>query len=217
MLQICRIAAALFALTIPAVAAAADDAPGLWLNPSVAVGLDADTAVEVETAQRFRNAADGPDTYFLRLWLVQDLTDRLSIGGAVERRINDSGADETRLIQQLNGKSGIWRGRLRLEQRFVDGAAQTAWRLRPRAGVNVPLDADKKWRGIGDAEGFFTLRSTRAGGQTGLTGLRTQIGVAHALTDQIGVSLTYLRNQDIIDGRPDRVGHAPLLAIEYAF
>lgn len=221
MSQFCRKAMAAFALAVaaslPVAAQASEEGAELWLNPGFAFGLDDNTTLEIETAQRFRAASKGPDTYFARAWLVQDLSDQLSISGAVERRVNDGAANETRLLQQLNVKSGLLRGRLRLEQRFVDGAAQTAWRLRPRAGVNVPLNKDKTWRAIADAEGFFTLRATRAGGQTGLTGLRTQLGVTHDVNDRIGLSLVYLRNQDIIDGRPDRIGHAPLFGIEFSF
>lgn len=53
---------------IPQAALASDDGAEFWLNPSVELELDDDTALEVETAQRFRNAADGrADTYFWRL------------------------------------------------------------------------------------------------------------------------------------------------------
>lgn len=221
MSQFCRTALAVFALSVttalPTAVQASEEGAELWYNPSFAFGLDDNTTLEIETAQRIRSASKGPDTYFARLWLVQDLSSKLSISGGVERRLNDGAANETRLLQQLNAKSGILRGRLRLEQRFIDGAAQTAWRVRSRAGVNVPLNTEKTWRAIADAEGFFTLRATRAGGQTGLTGLRTQLGVAHEVSERIGLSLVYLRNQDIIDGRPDRIGHAPLFGIEFSF
>jgi hypothetical protein len=217
MSQICRLAAAALLIGTPTLALASEEGAELWYNPGVTFGLDDNTAIEIETAQRIRSASKGADTYYARLWVVQDVTDRLSISGGFERRVNNGAANETRLLQQLSGKAGIVRGRLRLEQRFVDGAEQTAWRLRSRVGVNVPLDTDKKWRAIADTEGFFTLRATRAGGQTGLTGLRSQAGFAHEVSDRIGISLTYVRNQEIIDGRPDRVGHAPLFGIEFSF
>ena len=165
-----------------------------------------------------RQADDGRvDTYFARLWVNQDVSDAVTLSGAFERRINDGGSDETRLIQQMSTKHGILRTRLRLEQRFVEDADRMGLRLRPRLGVSVPLDEAERWSFKSDAELFWTLRSTSTGGDTGITGLRTQIGVGHDLTDNISLSLAYLRQQDFNDGAPDRVGHAPIIGVEYAF
>lgn len=128
--------AGLALLASPATALAEDhaDAFEFWVNPSVSFDLDDDTGVELETAQRFRDADDGRvDTYFARLWLNQDVSDDVTLSGAVERRINDGGADETRLIQQMTTAHGILRTRLRLEQRFVDDADRMG--LRDRKSV----------------------------------------------------------------------------------
>jgi hypothetical protein len=196
---------------------ASDDHFEVWLNPSVTAELDDDTSVEFETAQRLRSAdSGGVDTYFARVWINQKLDSQFTISAAAGRRINDGGADELRFHQQVTYRSGILRGRLRLEQRLVDDAERMGLRLRPRIGVSVPLDEAGDWTGFTDAEGFLTLRSTDIGGQNGLTGIRTQIGVRHDLTDSIEVGLAYLRQQDIRDGRADRVGHAPLLSLEIA-
>lgn len=210
--------AAIAASAAASPAHASDEAFEFWLNPSVATDLDADTAIELETAQRFRNSGDGRvDTYFFRLWLKQDLSDAFTLGGALEQRINDGGRNETRTMQQLSGKHGVLRTRLRLEQRFVDNADRMGLRLRPRLGVAVPLDEAGRWEAGADAELFWTLRSTSAGGDEGITGMRTQIGVGYEVSDNLGLSLTYLRQQDFEPGGPDEVGHAPLIGIEYSF
>ena len=196
---------------VPAIAVAAaiaspahssDEGFEVWLNPSISTDLDADTAVELETAQRLRSADDGRvDTYFFRLWLKQDLTDAFTLAGAVERRINDGGRDETRTMQQLSGRHGVLRTRLRFEQRFVDGADRRGLRLRPRVGVSFPLDEAGRW----------------SAGDDGITGLRTQIGLGYEVSDRVELSLTYLRQQDFEPGGPDKVGHAPLIGLEYSF
>lgn len=206
----------------PSAALAADDGFEFWLNPSVSVGLDEDTGIELETAQRFRDGDNGRvDTYFARLWVNQDLADNVTLSGAFEQRanasVNGGGNDETRLIQQLSTSHGILRTRLRLEQRFVENADRMGLRLRPRLGVKVPVGEDKRWAVKGDVELFFTLRSTRNGGDEGLTGLRTQIGVSYDVSDRLSLSAAYLRQQDINPGRTDQVGHAPLIGIEFAF
>lgn len=210
--------AALALVSVPSAAAASDDAAELWLNPSIAVDLDKDTGLELETAQRFRSAADGrPDTFFYRFWLNQEVGGGLTLSGAVERRINTGDDDETRTMQQLSLSRGVLRGRLRLEQRFVDDADRMGLRLRARLGVKVPLDSDGKWSLGADAEPFFTLRSTSVGGDDGLTGLRTQVALGREVSDNLSVSVGYLRQQDIRRGAPDRVGHAPIVGVELSF
>lgn len=210
--------AALGAALLHAPAAASDDAFELWLNPSASFDLDGNTGVEIETAQRFRSASDGrPDTYFLRLWLNQELSDALTISGAAERRVNDGDDDETRMMQQLSVRRGVLRTRLRLEQRFVDGTERVGLRLRPRVGVSVPLNSEGRWSLEGNAELFLTMRSTSAGGDDGLTGLRTQLGATYELAKNLSLTAAYLRQQDIRKGAPDRVGHAPLIGIELSF
>ncbi len=210
--------AATLAAALPCAASANNDAAEFWFNPSVSLNLDDDTGIEIETAQRLRDADDGRvDTYFARLWLNQDVSDNVTLSGAFERRINDGGSNETRLIQQMSTKHGMLRTRLRLEQRFVDNADRMGLRLRPRLGVALPLDEAGRWSFKSDAELFLTLRGNNIGSDEGLTGLRTQIGVAYDINDHLSISAVYLRQQDFEDGRPDTVGHAPLIGIEYAF
>lgn len=218
MKSILPLAAAVLYAGMPAIASASDDGAELWLNPSISTDLDEDTGIELETAQRFRDAGDGrEDTYFARLWLNQKLASNVTLGAAVERRINDGGTNETRTMQQLSTSHGILRTRFRLEQRFVDNAERMGLRLRPRLGVSIPLDQDGRWAFKTDAELFLTLQSTRFGGDEGLTGLRTQIGVSYDVSDNISISAAYLRQQDFEEGGPDVVGHAPIIGIEYAF
>lgn len=205
-------------LAVAAPARANDEAFEFWLNPSIATDLDDNTSIELETAHRFRDSDDGRvDTYFARFWVAQSISDEFTLAGAVERRINDGGTNETRTMQQLSGKHGLLRTRLRLEQRFFDDAGRMGLRLRPRIGVNVPLGENSDWSAKADIEGFVTLASTRPGGDDGLTGMRTQVGVKYEFNDNFSASLTYLRQQDFEDNGPDEVGHAPLIGLEFTF
>jgi hypothetical protein len=205
-------------LIAPGAAQASDDAFEFWINPSIGYALDDNTAIELETAQRLRSTADGrADTYFFRLWVSQDVSDRVTLSGAVERRINDGGRDETRTMQQLSLKNGVLRGRFRLEQRFVSDADRMGVRLRPRVGVSVPLSSDGDWTFESNAELFITLRSNSRAGDQGLTGLRTQIAIGYDVSKQVNVSLGYLRQQDIRPNRADQIGNAPIVGIEFSF
>lgn len=53
-------------LQVPA--AATDNAFELWINPSGSFGLNGDTGVEIETAQRFRSARTAAPTPFMRVF-----------------------------------------------------------------------------------------------------------------------------------------------------
>lgn len=197
---------------------AADSDVELWLNPSVSVGIGDRTGLELEMQQRFRDSSRRrPDTYFGRLWLTHRASDSIRLGLAVERRVNDGAANETRLSQQASGAWGVWRARLRLEQRFLDGAERTSVRIRPRFGVDVPLDADGRLAGFADAEAFFTLAPTSRGGTTGLTGLRTQLGLTYDASDRVRLSLAWVRQQDINRSRADTIGHAPAIGVRIGF
>lgn len=210
---------AVLLLGMPGAAYASDDAFELWFNPSVDVALDRDNTIELETAQRFRSASDGrSDTYFARLWLHHKIADNATLSGAFEQRENDGGLDEVRTMQQLATSHGYLRTRLRLEQRWVEDQSRMGLRLRPRLGVKVPLDGAEKLAFKADTELFITLRSSRVGpaDDSGLTGVRSQLGLSYAASDKLELSLTYLRQQNIRDNAPDRVGHAPLIGIAYS-
>jgi hypothetical protein len=140
-----------------------------------------------------------------------------TIEGAIERRFNDDGSDETRLLQQIVAQHGILRNRLRLEQRFIDGTPQTGWRLRSEHGVRIDLDRDHKWFLRADAEFFFTLQSNSIGGQTGFTEQRSQAGIGHRFSPHLNASLSYKRVQAIRRDRPDMVGHVPMIHFDYNF
>lgn len=200
-----------------AAAAQTDDAPELWLNPTAEWALDDDTAVELDTGQRFRRKSDGrADTSYGRLWLHQELSDALTLSGGIERQTNRPGDDETRLLQQLSVSRSVLRSRLRLEQRFVE-EGRVGVRFRPRLGVELPVGSGERWSAQANAELFLTLRSPSPGGEEGLTGMRTQIGAGYRINERLSVSLVYLRQQDIREDAPDVVGHAPLLGLELSF
>lgn len=207
--------ATLGAVVLHAPAVATDNAFEVWINPSASFDLDRDTGMEIETAQRLRRASDGrADTYYARLWLNRSLGDSVTVSGAAERRINDGEDDETRFMQQISMKHGVLSTRLRLEQRFLDGTGRMGLRLRPRVGVAQPFD--DQWSVYAMAEMFLTLRSPGEGGDDGLTGLRTQLGVSYALSDDLSLTAAYVRQQDFMAGGADRVAHAPLIGIEWA-
>jgi hypothetical protein len=129
---------------------------------------------------------------------------KLSLGA--ERRWQGSGR-EMRLHQQASYGLGPIDMRTRLEQRFLSDDPRTSWRLRHRVGASVPL-RNSDWSLAGNAEGFLTLRAAERGGQTGLTGVRTFVGVEREV-GQVELSLGLSAPADIRRAAPDRIVTRP--------
>ena len=192
---------------------AADNELELWFGPSLNVALDDRHYLELDTAQRFRDEP-AADTYQHRLWLGRKLTKRVTGAAGIERTF-EGDRKETRLLQQLSYPVGPLSARTRVEQRFLSDASRTAWRVRQRLGYAVPLSgAAKSWKLAASIEGFFTVRAGSEGGQTGLTGLRTVVGVERDWP-KFKLGLGYVRNQTVRRNAPDRVGHAPLIGLGF--
>lgn len=208
--------AATFSLLGTVPAQAQDEDLEIWFNPSVTRSLDDRTSVELETAQRFREAPRD-DTLFARLWLKRKDAAGRTWSAGLEQRWNGSDEREVRLLQQVSYGWGPVAFRTRMEQRFVNVDPRTGWRVRQRIGTALPLgEGDEAWSLVGDAELFVTLRSTEPDGQTGITGLRTFVGFERSL-GRYDLSLGYLRQQDIRETGPDRVGHAPYFGLNVNF
>ncbi len=181
-----------------------------WFEGTIHKELGGGTYAEFQTQQRARGN-DNPtgDNQTYRLWLGQGFGSTKVSAGI--HRSKEGSQLETRLIEQASysfGDTGL-KGRTRLEQRFIDDAAQTGWRVRQRIGYALPLTDEKGgWKLAGSAEGFVTLRATSRTGDTGLTGLRTFVGFERSL-GKLDLSLGYTRQQAIRKNRPDLVGHAP--------
>jgi hypothetical protein len=210
------LATSIAALSLATPALASDEDVEFWFNPTASKAFDERTTFELETAQRFRNDPR-LDTYYVRGWVKRDDDRDNTWGVGIEQRWNGPDQREVRLLQQVSYSWGPVDLRTRTEQRFVSTDPQTGWRIRQRIGTSVPLgDSDNSWSLAADAEVVVTLRSTTPDGKTGVTGLRTFVGVEREF-GRYEVSLGYLRQQDIRDGAPDRIGHAPFIGVDIAF
>lgn len=210
--MIFRVLGAALAVTLATPAWAEENRLEAWFEGTIAKDLGGGTFAQFQTQQRARgNRNPIGDLDLYRLWLGQKFGST-SVSAGIQRS-NEGSQKETRLIQQLSyavGATGL-KGRTRLEQRFIDDAPRTAWRLRQRIGYALPLSGDKDgWKLAGSVEGFITLRATSSTGDTGLTGLRTFAGFERSL-GKLDLSIGYTRQQSIRKNRPDLVGHAPTL------
>jgi len=204
---------------LPSAAHATDDDLEFWFNPTITVALDEDTAIKLETAQRLRRESQNrPDTYFFRLWAKQKVSKGIVVAGAAERRINDGRRDEVRTMQQVSGRYGVARMRLRLEQRFAENAGgRMGLRVRGRIGADIPINNDKTLFFSPDIESFVTLRNSNPGGDIGKSEMRTQIALTYEVSDHLRVKAGYLMQYDLEQREVDTVGHAPILGLAFRF
>lgn len=202
--------AALVLVAAATSAAAADDRLELWLNPSATTQIDNGSFVELDTAQRIRS--DGADdTYYARIWLGREITNDVTFSMGAERRFEGDGR-ETRFLQQLNYPLGPLKGRTRLEHRLFSDDPRTGWRLRQRLGGALPLSTGENgWELTAHIKGFVTLSASEPGAQTGLTGIRSLIGVVREW-DNLELGIGYLRQQTVRYNGRDTEGHAPFLS-----
>jgi len=186
----------------------------LWVTPSLTKSLDPSTTLQLEVSGRLRSDVDGGDLIQARLGIDRAIGSGFSVGlgvYAVESR-----EDERRLQQQVTFSRGIFRARTRLEQRFFEGAPRTAWRLRQRIGIEVPLKGGR-WSVLGSVEPFWTLRDSTPGGQTGLTTLRLIGGVEREVGPHTSLSVAYLNQRTIVRDGPDRIAHIPQVGIAFRY
>lgn len=211
-----RASAILIAVATASPAFAADEEAQFWSTQSLALEVADSTHVQFEAVERARSAAFGNEQYQLRAAVEQDVGGGFSLaGGVVYQRSGRQ--DELRLQQQLTYSNGPLALRTRLEQRFIEDTAHTVWRLRQRVQLTETLDADGDWAAVGNVEGFWTLNRGNPGSQTGLSAVRTQVGVRHKFSSHVSLTLAYVRQQEIRDNAPDRIGHAPLLGLALSF
>jgi hypothetical protein len=212
--MIFRLLGAALAVSLSTPALAEENRLEAWFDGTISKDLGGGNFAEVQTQLRARGDSNPiGDTQVYRLWLGRKFGSVKASAGL--HRSKEGSVRETRLMQQASynvGSSGL-KGRTRLEQRFIDDAAQTGLRVRQRIGYAVPLSSQKGgWKLAGNAEGFWTLRATSRTGQTGITGLRTFVGFERSLGD-LDIGLGYTRQQNIRKAAPDRVGHAPTLSL----
>lgn len=210
-----RAGAFLLMLATASPALAADEEAQLWATQSIDIGLDDDTRIQINAIERARGDAFGGNQVQVSGGVEQDIGGGFSVAGSLIYQ-HSGGQDEIRLQQQISYTTGPLSLRTRLEQRFQEGVGRTVWRLRQRVQLTETLDADGEWAVVGSVEGFVNLNRGNPDSRTGLAAVRTQAGMRHALSKRLSLTLSYVRQHEFRDGRPDRVGHAPVLALSFS-
>ena len=116
---------------------------------------------------------------------------------------------EHRLVQQLTLSNiadlpgGQLSGRVRLEQRWRDGVAGTAWRLRPYVRYSLPLAGKSKTSLVVSEEPFIDLNTDGFQKVRGLERLRTFIGISTSAAKSLSADMGYLNQHGMVPGGKD--------------
>lgn len=202
------------------------------------VTLDARVTPKVrlygEVQPRFGDAVSQVDRLLLRSAVGVQVTPSMSVWqGYVwtpsyqrlsvdEGQFHDSDVTENRLYQQVLFENKHQKlkiiNRTRLEQRFIEGAGQTSWRIRHMLRLVHPLAKSQKWSWVAYEEIFFNFNDTPAGPQSGFDQNRLFVGVNRKLSDHAVFEVGYLHNPVNVFNNPvNRVNHAIVAALNMQF
>lgn len=114
-------------------------------------------------------------------------------------------------LRHANG-APLLSSRTRLEQRMIDGRADTGWRLRQFVRVQAPIAREGRVQAVAYTEGFFNLNDTDAGARAGIDQWRTFVGIGLPLAPKLRIEPGYL-NQTVFRAGENRTNHIANVAV----
>ena len=201
---------ALFALFLPAAAAAQQEDEQLWLQVNTVVPLADRVRLTLEQIGRISDRQDGLyQTEFGGLvgWRVADGVE-LGFGyRKVGFHSANTGLDEDRLRQQVVASFGGLTTRLRVDQRFHASGGAVGFRVRPLVRYNHPIGDGLAL--FASHESFWLPNGTRWGQRRGYERMRNIAGVAVPLGDRLAADIGYLNQYRLgRDGERPQMDHA---------
>jgi hypothetical protein len=190
-------------------AMAAEEDTQLWLTGSVAVPLGQGLAGTFEVSPRARSSGD---QLLSRASLEQEVSERLSLGGAVAY-VEFAGGNEFRLHQQALVTAGPLAFRTRVEERWFAGADRPQVRLRQRVAATMPLAQGT--RAVLAGELLYIAQAENRGQDDRVDQWRAQATVQHTLSDHLDASMGYLFIYSPRSGAEDRISHVPQLSLTW--
>lgn len=214
---------AVIGLDMPAAATEADFEA--WSTITASGAVAGSVLASFEVSIRADDFGTRAPTTLIRPALGYQMSRNVSLWGGyarVDTRPQGQAATaENRYFQQLLWAPGSVGGvtialRTRLEQRTVEGAKDTGWRLRQQIRATVPL-RKAGLSAVVSSEPFVALNSTDFGASNGLDQWRNFAGISVPATKRLSVEFGYMNRYVQRRGRPDRVDHIIPLTLGYRF
>jgi hypothetical protein len=195
------LAGLVWALLLPVSAAAQDTTDQqLWLQTVLTLRLSENWRLHLEEWPRFSADADGASQVITRTAIGRRLGPRVTIWGGyawIAKPPGDGVAHEQRIWEQLSAtfpSLAQWTPslRVRLEQRFQDGWADSSHRLRLMGRGVRPIDSRRRWSLVAWDEWLVTLDDTSGGPWQGVDQNRLFGGLLRQISPAIGFEFGYL-------------------------
>lgn len=213
-------------LGLSGAAQARDDAQ-LWTAANVTVKLGDDFRFSQEVIGRFSDNRKGLYEVEMNTMLGYRLTGKVTLWLGYTHDPNYAGGDfsvmEHRFRQQItfDNLAKIGRGtlsaRMRLEERWREGADGTAWRFRPYIKYSLPLRSGHKTALVLSHESFIDLNTTKFQRVAGEERMRNQIAISTPLNKAITAEIGYLNQHSFVPGGPDNDDHAATVTLNFSF
>ncbi len=206
-------------LLMPLTAAAVENDPGIWTTFSTTDVIRSDGE-----ATRWHYWFDGQARYFdlgsgSNQWLARPAVGyefrdgvRIWLGYARFRSRNGIGgvADETRVFQQVDWRTGQWRGgnismRARLLQRSLSTGDDLGLLFRFMTKYTRPMGNDRTF--VVSLEPFFDLKETDWGGRSGLRQNRLFVGSGWKIGERWSLEAGYMNQYLVIDNADNVSNH----------
>lgn len=205
------VGSALLATWFTSLSAVANEDSNIWMVTNLTKQINEKLSVNMEGQWRFVDDGSAFGQRLLRPSATYKLNDTFSLTAGYVHVLtnprNRESFDENRPWQQLGYKLfkndyGVsFRGRSRIEQRFVETGDDLGWRYRQYFRLDVPVERQSATRLVWWNEMFFELNNTDWGQRDELDQTRNFVGVSFPALDYLRVETGYL-NQYI--NRVDR-------------
>jgi hypothetical protein len=219
-------AAALGVLMLPGLARATEDEQ-IWTAASATVKLSDKWRLSQEVIARFGHARDGlyeiESNTLLGYRLTKKVTlwagythDPLYMGGdftVMEHR----GREQVTVDNLLKIGRGTLSGRMRLEQRWREGADGTGWRLRPYVKFTYPFRDGGKTALVLSHESFIDLNKTPFQSVGGEERMRNLIAITTPMAKNATIEIGYLSQYSFRPNAENNDDHVASVAVNFSF
>ena len=226
MRPILKLAPALVALAIPAVAHASED-DQLWTGVSATVKLSDKWRFSQEVVARFSNDRDGLYELEMNSMIGYKVSKKVTVWAGYTHDPNYNAGDfsvmEHRGRQQVTFDNivkigpGQLSARLRLEERWREGVDGTAWRVRPYVKYVLPFKEGGKTALVLSHESFIDLNTTNFQRVEGEERMRNMIAITTPIAKNVNAEIGYLHQHGFRPNADDANDNVASLSLSFSF
>jgi hypothetical protein len=113
--------------------------------------------------------------------------------------------------------TGKLNGRIRLEQRWREGADGTGWRVRPYLKTTLPLTGGGRTALVISSEAFLNLNNAPFQRSTGFDRVRNLVAISTSVSNKVSVEAGYLNQYTAVRNGPDSDDHVASFTLSTSF